>query len=1244
MKIKSENNFSILTSQRTAIFPNLDGSDTPAVHDLVRPHLESWNSIFETGLLERSIALLDEREVCDSNGNVLRFWLDDVQVGKPLLDERDKKSLHRSLYPRECRERGISYKGKMMAKLMWSLNGGAVQTEHRNLGDLPIMVKSSRCHLEGLSSREMTARGEEAEEVGGYFIVNGIERLIRLLVVNRRNVPLVLHRTSLSKRGPLYSSYAIQFRSVREDETSQTIYLHYLTDGTLMLRVHIKKAEYLIPLMLVLRSLKPNGCTDREIMESIVQGDHKNTFLLSKVEGMLRQYKESTKEKGQLLISRTSCLNYLGERFLTVLDNVSGFSAGSAGSNTSSKSDKSNNNTTSIKEREVEVGREFLKRFIMPHLDGDDEAKWRMLLLLARKLYAVVGGQASPDNSDSPMNHEVLTAGQLFSIYLKEKMDDYLSAVRMSLLMEVRRNGGGGSGANVNFDDASSFRKTFTKAMSAGGDVGKKMEYLLATGNIASSTGLDLQQTSGFTIVAEKLNFLRYISHFRSIHRGAFFAELKTTSIRKLMPEAWGFLCPVHTPDGSPCGLLNHLAHQCRIVTPLDVAHEQSKRPNLSKSLLLPILLKLGCHPLPSLMVKLSPQNSDMYPVVVEGEWVANVPGHLIEYISARLRYLKSCKLPVGCSDGFNGCNDNDNNSSDENLPYSSSAIYDDVVLPPLLEVAAVPVSNGGLFPGLYLFYGAARMMRPVKLSGGGSSEGGDRFVFIGSMEQVYLDIEMEKGDLGPLGSSSGEGLVEMNSTNIMSMVANLTPFPDLNQSPRNMYQCQMGKQSMATPLHSYPYRSDNKLYRLTTPQTPIVRTKCYRKYGLDHYPIGCNAVVAVISYTGYDMEDAMILNKSSYERGFGHGTVYKTEKFDIQDRERRGEERCHFFGHSPKDGAGGAGTMEVDGLPHVGLLLKPDDPMFSVIDEATGRERIERYKGFEDAYVDQVGLLGTGVDGGGAPSKISIKLRMPRRPIIGDKFSSRHGQKGVCSQKYPIIDMPFTESGMNPDIIINPHAFPSRMTIGMFVESIAAKAGAVHGLSQDATPFEWSDKQTASDFFGEQLKIGGYNYYGNEPMYSGVTGEIMRADIYIGVVYYQRLRHMVSDKFQVRTTGPVHNLTQQPVKGRKRAGGIRFGEMERDSLLAHGVSFLLQDRLMNCSDYSQSYVCRRCGSCLSPIAVPLEKDYFSGSGGSLQGSPVHCHTCQKDDAIDVIAIPFVLRYLSAELMAMNIKLKMHVN
>jgi DNA-directed RNA polymerase I subunit RPA2 len=269
---------------------------------------------------------------------------------------------------------------------------------------------------------------------------------------------------------------------------------------------------------------------------------------------------------------------------------------------------------------------------------------------------------------------------------------------------------------------------------------------------------------------------------------------------------------------------------------------------------------------------------------------------------------------------------------------------------------------------------------------------------------------------------------------------------------------------------------------------------------------------------------------------------------------------------------------------------------------------------------------------------KIHIKIRIPRPPIIGDKFSSRHGQKGVISQKWPAIDMPFSETGIIPDVIINPHAFPSRMTIGMFVESLAGKSGALHGVSQDATPFKFNEDHHASDFFGEQLAAAGFNYHGNEPMYSGITGEEFKADIYMGVVYYQRLRHMVSDKYQVRTTGPVHNLTQQPIKGRKRAGGIRLGEMERDSLLAHGISFTLQDRLMNCSDYSQCHVCMGCGSILSPMQVPIINSLLPSRGERMT-----CKSCGNGKKIDIIAVPYVFRYLCTELVAMNVKLTVEV-
>ena len=293
-----------------------------------------------------------------------------------------------------------------------------------------------------------------------------------------------------------------------------------------------------------------------------------------------------------------------------------------------------------------------------------------------------------------------------------------------------------------------------------------------------------------------------------------------------------------------------------------------------------------------------------------------------------------------------------------------------------------------------------------------------------------------------------------------------------------------MGKQTMGTPSTALQHRTDNKLYRLQTGQTPVVRPALHNAYAMDAFPNGTNAVVAVISYTGYDMEDAMILNKSAHERGFGYGTIYKSQTVDLKEvpgAQRSSSTPSLHFGIGRDIKLDGntphpcSQTVDRDGLPFLGVRLKSGDILAAYIDDTVGRTRFVKYKGDETAYVDQVRLLGntvlnhllyallrstrTGSDAGDSElQKVHVTLRVPRSPVIGDKFSSRHGQKGVCSQKWPAVDMPFSESGIQPDVIINPHAFPSRMTIGMLVESMSGKAGAMHGLAQDATPFKLVD------------------------------------------------------------------------------------------------------------------------------------------------------------------------------------------
>ena len=393
----------------------------------------------------------------------------------------------------------------------------------------------------------------------------------------------------------------------------------------------------------------------------------------------------------------------------------------------------------------------------------------------------------------------------------------------------------------------------------------------------------------------------------------------------------------------------------------------------------------------------------------------------------------------------------------------------------------------------------------------------------------------------------------------------------------------------MGTPYHNHPYRMDNKVYRILFPQAPMVRTENHTNYDFGLCPQGTNAVVAVISYTGYDMEDAMIMNKGAYERGFGHGCVYKSYVRELNDQTGSSAQKSRFkmFHAKKKDLQERAKVdleavgLEADGLPFIGKKMEQGDPEMCVYDKTLDKAKFIKFKDNESARIENIRIMS---DEKNSISNVNVgyTIRYPRNPVIGDKFSSRHGQKGVMSVVWPQEDMPFTESGITPDIIINPHAFPSRMTIGMLIESLAGKGGALDGKFIDVKTFQKYEDDDIVEFFGKELKKHGYNHHGNETMYSGIQGEQMKVDIFMGLVYYQRLRHMVSDKSQARATGPIDVMTHQPVKGRKKGGGIRFGEMERDSLLAHGASFCLNDRLMKCSDYSEGYVCRHCGSIIS--------------------------------------------------------------
>lgn len=748
--------------------------------------------------------------------------------------------------------------------------------------------------------------------------------------------------------------------------------------------------------------------------------------------------------------------------------------------------------------------------------------------------------------------------------------------------------------------------------------IGTSIETMLKTGRLATQTGLDLQQRAGYTVQAERLNFLRFISFFRAVHRGASFAGLRTTSVRKLLPESWGFLCPVHTPDGEPCGLLNHMTSTCRVASYYD-SRGNIRDFSKMRTSILRVLIGVGMIPSLPKLVKSGPPA--VLSVLLDGRVVGVIPSSEIEKVVAHLRRLKVS---------------------------AASVIPDD------LEVGYVPLSLGGAYPGLYLFTSPPKFVRPVRNISLPSEES-QNIELIGPFEQVFMEIRCPDGGDGGRRNAFPATHEEIHPTGMLSVVANLTPYSDHNQSPRNMYQCQMAKQTMGFSVQALKFRADQKLYHLQTPQTPIVRTNTYTKYSIDEYPTGTNAIVAVLAYTGYDMEDAMILNKSSVDRGMCHGQIYQTETIDLSDDGNKVDRGQKLFRRN-KDAKSLHSVIDSDGLPYVGQMIHPGEPYCSIYDKTTNSWRTNSRKGSESVFVDYVAV--DMKNSKNLPQKANIRFRHTRNPIIGDKFSSRHGQKGVCSQLWPDIDMPFSGvTGMRPDLIINPHAFPSRMTIAMLLESVAAKGGSLHGKFMDATPFANSVKKTNGDTgtdeskslvdeLGEMLRTCGFNYHGVEVLYSGVYGTELTCEIFIGPVYYQRLRHMVSDKFQVRSTGTMDQITRQPIKGRKRGGGIRFGEMERDSLLAHGAAYLLHDRLHTCSDYHVADVCSLCGSVLTATFIHPQKRAIREIGGlppARAPKKVTCHACQTSKGMETVAMPYVFRYLAAELAAMNIKITLQL-
>ena len=816
----------------------------------------------------------------------------------------------------------------------------------------------------------------------------------------------------------------------------------------------------------------------------------------------------------------------------------------------------------------ADEAKELLRDIILTHVPAtsmDFKRKAIYLAIMVRRLLLAKKDQY--DDKDYYGNKRVELAGDLVGLLFEDLIKTFNYDLKKSTDRALNKKGAD------TFDVLSVMNPSI---------ITNGTNYAISTGNW--SLKRFKMNRSGVTQVLSRLSYISALGIMTRIN-SLFEKTRKVSGPRALHPSQWGMLCPSDTPEGESCGLIKNLSLMTHITSPC----EQSSLDGFLYNLGVEDVLYLSGAEL-------------SYPFVFSVFHNGQLLGVTRDY----RRLVRALRLT------------------------RRSGLLDHFVSVSVVEKQkSVHVSSDGgrLCRPYIIVEGGRPLVTPQHLQS--LKEGLMNFQdFVQGGLVEYLDVNEENDCLIAMyerNLNPETTHLEIEPFTILGVCAGLIPFPHHNQSPRNTYQCAMGKQSMGLIAYNYLNRIDTLLYMLVYPQAPLVKTHTMDIINFDKLPAGQNAIVAVMSYSGYDIEDAIVLNKASVDRGYARCIVYKKFPTSIKRYPNRTMDIINgptLADEISKKTIYQHHILDQDGIAMPGTRVKNRQVLVNrlVPEQITGapvssisaiahKESPLTYKSLhEDMYVDKVMLTSTGED----VMLVKALLRETRIPEVGDKFSSRHGQKGVCGLIANQEDMPFSESGICPDIIMNPHGFPSRMTVGKLLELITGKTGVLAGQFSYGTAF----KDCRIEEVCQQLVGHGYNYYGKDILTSGITGELLEAYIFMGPVYYQKLKHMVIDKMHARSRGPRSLLTRQPTEGRSREGGLRLGEMERDCLIGYGASMLVMERLMLSSDTYRVEVCNTCG---------------------LFAYSKWCHYCQSSSTISSVNIPYACKLLFQEIISMNI-------